>query len=69
MPTRAERTSSAWRTGLASSRQFFPLLRYDGFHPIFGQPTVSLFLLRGGRKQCECFPAWGTDIDIYLSTL
>lgn len=68
MPARAERTSSAWRSGLASSRQFFPLLRYDGFHPIFGQPTVSLFLLRGGRKLCECFLTWGPEMGICRPT-
>lgn len=43
MPVRAERTSSAWRTGLASSRQFFPHSDTMGFTRFLGNPPYRCF--------------------------
>lgn len=43
MPVRAERTSSAWRTGLASSQQFFPHSDTMGFTRFLGNPPYRCF--------------------------
>lgn len=43
MPARAERTLSASRTGLASSRQSFPYCDTMGFTRFLGNPPYRCF--------------------------